>query len=125
MSLLDGNEAVELEVYKAADANIVRLSREVRGRLGGFDGKRNRAKMIEIPSATDFLTASKWWFLEDQAGSSRQAFAIFEARQLGAILAIGILFLFLRDLRATLIIATAIPLSIICTFAPMYIGGSV
>jgi HAE1 family hydrophobic/amphiphilic exporter-1 len=42
---------------------------------------------------------------------------------LGGILAIVILFLFLRDGRATAIIATAIPLSIICTFAPMYLGG--
>jgi hydrophobic/amphiphilic exporter-1 (mainly G- bacteria), HAE1 family len=34
-----------------------------------------------------------------------------------------VLFLFLRDFRSTAIIGAAIPLSIVCTFAPMYLGG--
>lgn len=41
----------------------------------------------------------------------------------GAILAAFILFFFLRNIRSTLIIATAIPISIIATFALMYFYG--
>ena len=36
----------------------------------------------------------------------------------------GILLLFLRNIRSTPIIATAIPISIIATFALMYFGAS-
>lgn len=42
----------------------------------------------------------------------------------GAILAVLIILLFLRNIRSTLIIATAIPLSIIATFILMYYTGS-
>ncbi len=41
----------------------------------------------------------------------------------GALLAIAVVWLFLRDWRATLISATALPLSIIPTFAAMYFLG--
>jgi len=42
---------------------------------------------------------------------------------LGGFLAILILFLFLRNLSSTLIISTAIPISVVATFGLMYFGG--
>ncbi|MBN1541575.1 efflux RND transporter permease subunit, partial [candidate division KSB1 bacterium] len=42
---------------------------------------------------------------------------------LGGLLAIVVLFLFLRNFSSTAIIATAIPISIIATFGLMYFGG--
>ncbi len=42
---------------------------------------------------------------------------------LGAILAIGILFLFLRTFRPTITIALSIPLSLVATFIPLYFLG--
>ena len=41
----------------------------------------------------------------------------------GAILAVLVLLLFLREFRPTLIIATSIPVSIIATFAVLYFSG--
>ena len=41
----------------------------------------------------------------------------------GALLAIIILFLFLRSIRSTMIIGIAIPISIITTFTLVYFGG--
>ncbi len=120
VSLLDGNEAVELEVFKAADANIVRLSRQVRGRLGvdlpddGWQEDERDTIRDRLPPGVDLVV------LEDQAGFIEASLQNLRSTALlGAVLAVSILFLFLRDLRATVIIATAIPLSIICTFAPM------
>ena len=121
VSLLDGSEAVELEVYKSADANIVRLSQQVRARLGvGEAGDADDRETIRdrLPAGVEMVV------LEDQAGFIEASIDNLRSTAiLGAFLAITILFLFLRDVRATLIIATAIPLSIICTFAPMYLGG--
>jgi len=42
---------------------------------------------------------------------------------IGGILAIIVLFIFLRSLPSTLIVSLAIPISIVATFAPMYLFG--
>ena len=126
VSRLDGREAVELEVYKAADANIVRLSEAVRSRLG-VDAQRasSPGRPRGPPTIAERIPEGmQMVVLEDQAGFIEASIENLRSTAvLGAFLAIGILFLFLRDVRATLIIATAIPLSVIATFAPMYIGG--
>ena len=44
-----------------------------------------------------------------------------EALWIGALLAIGVVWLFLRDIRATLVSAAALPLSLIPTFAVLYL----
>ena len=41
----------------------------------------------------------------------------------GGILAVLVLFLFLRNTRSTMVVATAIPVSVIATFTLMYFGG--
>ena len=41
----------------------------------------------------------------------------------GGVLAIAVLYIFLRNIRSTLVIGTAIPVSIIATFALMYFNG--
>jgi len=126
VSRIDGQEAVELEVFKAADANIVRLSAAIESRLGlteqsrGHPGRARGPPSIKdrLPDGVDMVV------LEDQAGFIEASLSNLRSTAvMGAFLAVAILFLFLRDVRATLIIATAIPLSIIVTFAPMYIGS--
>src|SRR5690606_23301594 len=41
----------------------------------------------------------------------------------GGLLAVLVLFLFLRDLRSTLIVAVSIPVSVLVTFAPLSLAG--
>jgi HAE1 family hydrophobic/amphiphilic exporter-1 len=126
VSRLDGQEAVELEVFKSADANIVRLSQAVKSRLGlSGSGEGHSGYSRGPPKIKDRLPDDvRMVILEDQAGFIEASLNNLRGTAiLGAFLAVAILFLFLRDVRATLIIATAIPLSIIATFAPMYIGG--
>jgi len=45
------------------------------------------------------------------------------AALLGGLLAVAIIFLFLRDLWSTLIISLSIPLSVVITFTPMFLAG--
>jgi HAE1 family hydrophobic/amphiphilic exporter-1 len=132
VSRLDGAEAVELEVFKSAEANIVQLSRQIRQVLGvdakltthpngaGHPGApRGPPNIMErLPEGISLVV------LEDQALFIEASLSNLRSTAvMGAFLAVAILFLFLRDVRATLIIATAIPLSIVATFAPMYLGG--
>lgn len=126
VSRLDGNEAVELEIFKAADANIVRLSEQIQERLGVIEKDPPRPGMPRgPPTIKEKLPPEiEMVILEDQAEFIEASLSNLRSTALlGGVLAIVILFLFLRDGRATAIIATAIPLSIICTFAPMYLGG--
>ena len=62
--------------------------------------------------------------LEDQSTFIEQAIAgVQEAGMLGAILVVVVIFVFLRNLRSTLIICSAIPISVIGTFALLDFSG--
>lgn len=123
VSHLDGEDAVELEVYKSADANIVAVAQDLVRRLspenggpgaGGSDDRLAKS----LPDGVQIV------ILENQASFIEGSINNLRSTALqGAVLAVLVLFLFLRDLRATAIIAASIPLSVIVTFAPMYLGG--
>ncbi|MCB9759933.1 MAG: efflux RND transporter permease subunit [Alphaproteobacteria bacterium] len=134
VSHLDGREAVEMEVFKEADANIVTVAARVKAWLGDPASARGPPEpaaegmpewMKGPPTLAERLPdAVTFAVLDDQAQFIEEAVANLRSTAvLGGWLAVIILFLFLRDLRATSIIATAIPISVICAFAPMYLGG--
>ena len=126
VSRLDGRDAVELEVFKAADANIVQVAAELEARLQTqVVGFSRSGKPIERQGLRDKLPDGVVLvILEDQATFIEAALNNLRGTAvLGGVLAVAVLFGFLRDLRATAIIAAAIPISIVVTFAPMYLGG--
>ncbi len=102
-----GVESVEISVYKEGDANIVTTARDVRERLPEI-----QALLPEGYKLTLLFDQSR--FIEKAVSEVRSAALV------GGLLAIIVLFAFLRDFRSTLIIATAIPLSILATFIAMY-----
>ncbi len=100
-------EAVEIAIYKEGDANIVTTARAVRDSL------------VEI--GTLVPEGYQLTVLFDQSRFIEQALAeVRSAAVFGGLLAIVVLILFLRDVRATLIIATSIPLSVLFAFMAMY-----
>lgn len=141
LSHLDGAEAVELEVYKEADANVVAVAQAVKDAVLGVDlgftqedvdamlEGRTRDAMQEqldgIKALTDELPDGvKVVVLDDQAAFIEVAIDnLVEAVVLGGLLSILILYLFLRDWRATFIVGAAIPVSLVMGFAPLYLGG--
>jgi len=113
VSHLNGTESVEIEVYKSADANVVEVANTINDRIIGDDGIT-----ANLPEGVTLT------ILENQAGFIEAALSNLRSTAiLGAGLAVFVLFLFLRNFQATAIIAAAIPLSIVCTFAPMYLGS--
>ena len=110
---VDGREAVEVEVYKEADANIVDMAGRVT--LASLNTVRPRLKS-EYGADIDVLT-DRSLFIESSIDEVRDT-AIS-----GGLLAIIILFLFLRDLKSTLIVAISIPISVLVTFAPLNMAG--
>ena len=108
---MNGGEAVQLEFFKEADANVVEVANRVKNVLLGEEGLGQglpEGMQLEI--------------LEDQASFIELAVSNLQSTAvLGGFLAIAVLFLFLRDFRATTIVGLAIPLSVVIGFAPLYL----
>jgi HAE1 family hydrophobic/amphiphilic exporter-1 len=102
-----GVESVEIAVFKEGDANIVTTVREVRRNLDTIE-----SDLPEGHAITVLFDQSR--FIERAINEVRMAALV------GGVLALLILFAFLRDVRSTLIIATSIPISVIATFLVMY-----
>lgn len=103
----NGEECVQIAIYKEGDANTVEVTR-------ALDAWRDKWK-DDLPKGYALTV------LSEQARFIEQAVeGVRDATLLGGIVAILVLLLFLRDVRSTVVIATAIPLSIIATFVAMY-----
>jgi HAE1 family hydrophobic/amphiphilic exporter-1 len=104
---LNGREAVEIAIYKEGDANTVSVAREVEKHLAGVRST--------LPGGYSLIK------IYDQSTFIRQAInEVVQAAVIGGILAIIILYLFLQNFWATVIISLSIPVSVIATFNLMY-----
>jgi len=85
-----------------------------------IDAVRTQLKSIE----KDFNNVIKFQSLTDQGFDIALSISsVRDSAILGGLLAIAILFLFLRNIRATLIISISIPLSILFTFIGILVSG--
>ena len=100
---LGGKEAVELAIYKEGDANTVSTAEALRARLEQIKG--------QVPGDAELTT------IEDQSRFIEHAISdVKKDAVIGGILAILIIFLFLRDGWSTFVISLSLPVSIITTF---------
>ncbi len=107
---VNGAETVELALYREGDANVVTVAREVERNL-------NRVR-VDLPDDLQLVS------IYDQSVFIRNAILqVVQAALLGGLFAIAVLYVFLRNAKSTAIIATAIPVSVMATFAAMYGGG--
>ncbi|HPF36698.1 MAG TPA: efflux RND transporter permease subunit [Candidatus Krumholzibacteria bacterium] len=105
---VNGRESVEIALYKEGDANTVTVAKLLRGRIAEWQGGK-------LPAGTELTV------LFDQSGFIRQAVdEVRNAALIGGLMAVAVLFLFLRNVRSTVIIATSIPISIVAAFVAMY-----
>jgi multidrug efflux pump subunit AcrB len=105
LSRLNGRPATTFSVSKSKGASDVNVQNAVEEELGKVRKENPRVTMTRIFTSTDYTNSSYHSAMS----------ALIE----GSILAVLVVFLFLRDKRATLISALAIPLSAIPTFAFM------
>ncbi|HEX2855103.1 MAG TPA: efflux RND transporter permease subunit [Opitutaceae bacterium] len=169
---VNGNESVEIEIFKEADANVLVVAAAVKATLFGradqqtyvadqkkpapaptpapAQGKdaKGKQKQAPAPSAasqlaarstamalmnhrqmTDFIAYSLPTGATVQILSDQSVFIDNSIREVkenaifGGLIAIAVLYLFLRNIPQTLIVSLCIPISILATFAPMYMAG--
>ena len=102
-----GEPRVMLYVQKESGANILAVAEKIKAELAA--AKRNLARNLEIE------------IVYNQADYIDAAIRRLRSEALvGGILAMSIIFLFLRNVHSVLIIATAIPVSILAALSMMY-----
>jgi multidrug efflux pump subunit AcrB len=108
-ALLNGKPVVGFEITRSRGAGEVEVAEDIRAALEKL--KRDHPHIV-VTEAFNFVDP----VVENFEGSM---WLLIE----GAVLAVIVVWLFLRDGRATFVSATALPLSAIPTFAVMYLMG--
>ncbi|MFZ1946036.1 MAG: efflux RND transporter permease subunit [bacterium] len=108
---LDRRYAVGLDVYKEAGANTVEVTRRARAEID---------KTGDLPE----MAGISIFYMEDMGeailGSLHE---LLRSGLYGGLLAICVLFLFLRRFSTTFIVALSVPFSLLITMAFMYFAG--
>lgn len=110
---IEGRESVEVAVYKEGGTNTVTVSDRVQESLAELQE--------QLQKATPGLQLT---VITDQGRYIRQSVSeVLNTALFGGLLAVLVLYLFLRSLKTTLIIGVAIPISVVATFFLMYVSG--
>jgi HAE1 family hydrophobic/amphiphilic exporter-1 len=109
ISRINGRECIEAAIYRAADANTVSVANAVNERLAMLEQSLFKPRGMEFTVIT-----SQAKFIESTIDEVKST-ALW-----GGILAILVLLYFLKNLRSTIIIGAAIPISVIITFFLMF-----
>jgi hydrophobic/amphiphilic exporter-1 (mainly G- bacteria), HAE1 family len=100
---------IRMQVSKQSGTNTIQVA----------DGVKREVEKINAE-----IQGMRLQLLDDQSRFIRRAIgSVQEHAMLGGLLVIAIIYLFLRDIKSTLIICTSIPVSVIGTFALLYFGG--
>jgi HAE1 family hydrophobic/amphiphilic exporter-1 len=108
---LNGHYAVGVDIRKTSQANTVETVKKLREKIAE----------IEKDPALEGTQIQIWWDAGKQI--TRSINGLLEAGSIGALLAVAVLYLYLRRLSPTLIIGFAIPFSIIATIGFLYLFG--
>lgn len=109
LAYVDGKPVIGFQITRSKGFSDVSVADDVHEAVTKFSSAHPEVRIREISNTVDPIR-------ENYKGSM---YLLLE----GALLAVVVVWLFLRDWRATIISATALPLSIIPTFIVMYFSG--
>lgn len=107
---IDGNQGIALTISKQTDGNTVKVSRKIKKELETLQEDYPDLQLKVIYDSAEFIEEAIMGMVKDII--------------VGAILAVIILLIFLRNFRSTAIISAVIPISLISVFAVMYFQGT-
>jgi HAE1 family hydrophobic/amphiphilic exporter-1 len=106
---INGIPGTRLAVYKQSGTNTVEVAAGVLKEIRRIQEDRPQIQLIPIRDSSEYIK---------NAMTNVSSTAVY-----GGLLAVFVLLFFLGSVRSTLVIATAIPISIVATFALIYFGG--
>jgi len=106
---INGQRCVGLSIYKETGFNTVKAVKDLNKALETIKKALPAYEFISVQNQGDFIQQS--------------ISEVEETALIGIVIAIFVLFIFLRRLKVTAIISFAIPISVIATFNLMYFNG--
>ena len=106
---VNGERGLRLAIRKQAGANTVEVARRVLEQVEAVNAEFPQIRIVPVIDQGNFI--------------ERAIANVSQSLLYGGALAVLVLLFFLRDLRSTLVISLAIPISVIATFALLYFGG--
>ena len=106
---VNGERGLRVGIRKQAQANTVEVSQAILKEIEAVNADYPLVKIVAVSNSGNFI--------------ERSIANVAQSVWYGGILAVLLLLFFLRDWRSTLVIALAIPISIVATFALLYFGG--
>ncbi len=103
ITYIDGQEGIEIAIYKEGDANTVQVAKTVVSRLENL--QKNLPQGYELKLIYDQST-----FISDAIAEVKSSALV------GGLLAMLVIYLFLRNIWTTVVISISIPVSVIATF---------
>ncbi|MEO0012609.1 MAG: hypothetical protein RLZZ535_998, partial [Cyanobacteriota bacterium] len=105
----NGQSAIAFQVIKQGDANILEVVKQVEQQVAQLQQRLPNIQLVLAETSAGYIRDSTQATIDALLGS--------------VVLAILIIFPFLRNLKATLITAVAIPISLLGTFIVMAVAG--
>ena len=105
----DGKRSISISIQKQSGTNTVEVADVIQ--------KEIEILKKDFPDINIAVVMDQSTYIKDSINNVVRNVII------GGVLAVAILYIFLRNIRSTLVIGTAIPVSIIATFALMYFNG--
>jgi HAE1 family hydrophobic/amphiphilic exporter-1 len=106
---INGERGLRVAIRKQAGANTVEVARQVLAEVDAVNQAFPQIKITPVTNQGNFI--------------ERSIRNVTQSVLYGGSLAVLVLLYFLRNLRSTLVISMAIPISVIATFALLYFGG--
>jgi HAE1 family hydrophobic/amphiphilic exporter-1 len=106
---VNGERGIRVAIRKQADANTVEVAQRVLAEVDEVNRAFPQVRITPVINQGNFI--------------ERAIANVARSLLYGGALAVLVLLFFLRDLRSTLVISLAIPISVVATFALLHFGG--
>ena len=106
---INGEPGIQISVNKQSGTNTVRVAKGVLKEVENINHSISQVKVVPLVDQSVYI--------------SRSINNVASSVVIGGILAVLILLFFLRNFKSTLVISTAIPISIMATFGLLYFNG--
>jgi len=106
---VNGEQGLRVAIRKQANANTVEVSKRILAEVEAINRTFPQIKIVPVINQGNFI--------------ERSIANVAQSILYGGSLAMLVLLFFLRNLRSTLVISLAIPISLIATFALLYFNG--
>jgi HAE1 family hydrophobic/amphiphilic exporter-1 len=108
-SKVNGAQGIQVQFQKQSDVGITEVTSRILDKLNALVAEDSTASYEVLFNQGEFITQS--------------VNSVFSNLLIGGLLAVFVLLLFLRDIKPTIIVGLAIPISVIAAFLLMYISN--